>query len=193
VSRVAGVAEGTGGPLVRLAYRLARRDFDLVPGPLRVFARVPRLMQGYGALEWAFAHSGLVDERVKALAVLKAATVVSCEYCVDIGSWEARNAGLTDEQLRALPRYHDSDAFSELEKLVLDYAIAMTRTPADVSDDLYAELRRHFSEPQLVELTTAIALENFRARFNAALAIEPDRFSEGAACEIPERDLAGSA
>ena len=171
MSRVAGVAEGSGGPLTRIVYRLARR---------------PRLMQGYGAFEWAFAHSNALDARVKALAVVKAATLAACEYCLDISSWEARESGLSDEQLRALPRHRDSDAFSDLEKAVLDYTAAMTRTPVEVSDDVYAALRRHLSEAQIVELTTAIALENFRARFNAALEIESDGFSDGAFCVLPE-------
>ena len=98
-----------------------------------------------------------------------------------------RAEGISDQQLHDLSHYRDSEAFTEVEKLVLDLAVAMTRTPADVADELFASLRRHFSPPQLVELTTTIAQENFRARFNRPFNVGAAGFSEGAFCPLPER------
>jgi hypothetical protein len=66
----------------------------------------------------------------------------------------------------------------------------MTRTPAVVSDELVAELREHFDERQLVELTHVIALENMRARFNSAFDMTPAGFCEGLVCAVPEREAA---
>ena len=63
---------------------------------------------------------------------------------------------------------------------MLRYAEGMTRTPAEVSDEVFAEVRAQFNDEQVVELTQAIALENFRARFNCALKIESDRL-----CTLP--------
>ena len=60
----------------------------------------------------------------------------------------------------------------------------MTETPVDVSDELFAQLREHFNEKQLVELTSAIAWKNYRARFNHALGVEAEGFSEGAVCAV---------
>ena len=99
---------------------------------------------------------------------------------------------MTETQLRDLPVYRGSAAFSALEKLVLDYATAMTATPVEVPDDLFAALRAHFSEAELVELTATIAWENYRARFDHAFGIEAQGFSEGAYCPLPERVGAGS-
>ena len=62
----------------------------------------------------------------------------------------------------------------------------MTRTPAAVSDELYASLRNHFSERQLVELSSTISWENYRARFNRTFAIAAEGFSEGQFCPLPE-------
>ena len=93
---------------------------------------------------------------------------------------------MTEAQLRELPVYRQSNAFSPLEKLVIDYAVAMTETPVEVPDALFAALRRHFSEPQLVELTANIAWENYRARFDHAFAIEAQGFTKGAVCALPE-------
>ena len=94
---------------------------------------------------------------------------------------------MTEAQLRDLPAYEESAAFSPLEKLVLDYAVAMTKTPVEVPEALYAQLGQHFTEAQLVELTAAIAWENYRARFDHAFGIEAQGFSEGAYCPLPER------
>ena len=94
---------------------------------------------------------------------------------------------MTEEQLLGLARYRESAAFSELEKAVLDYAVALSRTPADASDALVARLREELSDQQLVELTAVIAWENFRARFNRGFDVEAQGFSRGAVCPLPER------
>jgi alkylhydroperoxidase family enzyme len=98
-----------------------------------------------------------------------------------------RANGITAEQIANLSRYQTDFNFSDQERLVLAYADAMTRTPVEVSDALFARLRERFSEAQLVELTSAIAWENYRARFDHAFGIEGENFSEGAVCALPAR------
>jgi len=71
--------------------------------------------------------------------------------------------------------------------LVIEYAVCVTTTPVEVPDTLFAALHQHLNEAQLVELTAAIAWENYRARFNHAFGIEAQGFSEGAFCPLPER------
>ena len=70
---------------------------------------------------------------------------------------------------------------------MLDYAVAMTKTPVEVPDELFSELRASLDDAQLVELTATIAWENYRARFDHALEIGAQGFSEGAVCAVPER------
>ena len=94
---------------------------------------------------------------------------------------------MTEAQLLDLAHYRDSDAFSAFEKAVLDYAVALSQTPANASDELVARLRAELSDQQLVELTAAIAWENFRARFNRGFDVAAQGFSQGAVCPIPER------
>jgi 4-carboxymuconolactone decarboxylase len=98
-----------------------------------------------------------------------------------------RDRGITDQQLAELSSFRTSDAFDDVEKLVLDYAESMTKTPVEVSDEMFASLRARFDDAQLVELTAEIAWENWRARFDHALDIGSQGFSEGAACALPER------
>jgi AhpD family alkylhydroperoxidase len=188
------------GPRARLIYYFTRRSLGRLAGrepermlePLQMFAYSPALLNAYARLEQATAGLHRVDKRLSDLAELKAATLVSCEYCIDLGSQVARRrSGLTDEQLLALPRYRDSELFTDTEKLVLDYAAGMCRTPVDVPGALFARLREHFDEAQLVELTYVIALENLRGRFNLALGVGPAGFSDGMVCAPPDRPVSG--
>jgi hypothetical protein len=98
-----------------------------------------------------------------------------------------QKGGVTEAQLLALPTFERSGAFSASEKLGLRVAVALTKTSADVGDELFAALQREFSEPQLVELAAAIGWENSRARFNRTFAIEAAGFSHGGFCVMPER------
>ncbi len=194
MTRVEGVSAREAGPFVKLAYFFTRRGIAQLTGretermiePLKMYAHVPGLLRGYGALEQATARLHRLDERLKNLAELKAATLTNCEYCIDLGSQIARRSGLSDKQLLALPSYRTSALFTDLEKLVLDYAVGMSRTPVEVSDTLFARLREHFDDAQLVELTHVIALENMRGRFNLALGVGAAGFSEGMVCAVPE-------
>lgn len=106
---------------------------------------------------------------------------------MDIGSAVGREAGITEEQLRALAEFRTSDAFDDTERAVLAYAEAMSKTPVDVDEETFAALRERFSDAQIVELTAEIAWENWRARFNHALDIQAQGFSDGAFCALAER------
>lgn len=94
---------------------------------------------------------------------------------------------MTVEKIENLASYRTSGLFSETEKLVLEYADAMTETPVEVPDALFERLRGQFSPAQLVELTAGIAWENYRARFNHAFGIESESFTQGAYCALPAR------
>jgi AhpD family alkylhydroperoxidase len=174
-------------PIARLSAWYSRRAFGKVPEPLTVTAQHPGLLRGYIAYEWELGRANRVDEQLKILAETKAAALAGCEWCLDIASMIARKGGITREQLADLPNYRDSEHFSADERLVLDYATAMTRTPLGVDDDLLARVKERFDAAQLVELTAAIAWENYRARFNWALGMDPQGFAKGA-CAIPERN-----
>jgi 4-carboxymuconolactone decarboxylase len=104
---------------------------------------------------------------------------------MDIGSAVGRQKGISERQLAELDDFETSSAFREPERLVIRYALRMTETPVEVSDELFAQLRRHFDERQLVELTSVIAWENYRARFNHAVGLEAQGFSEGSFCALP--------
>ncbi len=81
--------------------------------------------------------------------------------------------GLSDEEITAI-RTGDFQGFAPADKALLRMADALADTPSNVSDELYSELRSHFSEEQLIELTGSAAMENFRARYNRVFAVGSD-------------------
>jgi alkylhydroperoxidase family enzyme len=85
-------------------------------------------------------------------------------------------AGAAEDKIRDVERAAQSPLFTGDERAALEYAEAMTITGQKVSDALFARVRSHFSEAQIVELTAAVALENFRSKFNVALGIEAQGF-----------------
>ena len=87
-----------------------------------------------------------------------------------------------EAKLAEVTRWRDSELFTEPERVALEYAERMTRTGERVDDELSERLQRHYSEAQIVELTAAIAFENFRSKFNPALGVEAQGF-----CLVPQR------
>jgi len=185
-ARIAGVPDDRAGLLARSAYSYSRRAVGRVTEPTRVLAHHPTVMAGYGALELATEKADRVPPQLKSLASTKAAALSGCEFCIDISSSLAGETGVSEAKLRALPEHRTSSEFSEVERLVLELAVGMTRTPVDVSDELFAALREHFDEAQLVELANEIAIENYRARFNWAFGIGSQNFTEGSYCARTE-------
>ena len=85
-------------------------------------------------------------------------------------------AGASEEKVRSVEKAAASDLYSESERIAIEVAEAMTITGRKVDDELFARARAHFSEAQVVELAAAVALENFRSKFNTALGIEAQGF-----------------
>ena len=156
MARINGVSKSKAGPMVRLVYRLGPRMMKKLTGrapqtgsgmePIEIWAYQPKMMMGMGKFNQAVRKGTSVDERLKNLVELKGAQMIGCEFCVDLGSQICRNSGFSDDELLALPRYRQSDLFTEREKLALDYAVAVMRTPVEVTDELFARIKEHFSD-----------------------------------------------
>jgi len=199
MARIQGVSNKDAGPMVKLVYRFMRRGMKKMTGrepahgsgiePVEIWAHQPKMMSGMGKFQQAVRKGDSVDERLKYLVELKGAQMIGCEYCVDLGSQICRNSGFSDDELLALPRYRDSAMFTEREKAALDYTAAVMRTPVEVTDELFAQVKEHFTDEQLVEITALITLVNLD-RFNAAFGVGSAGFSEGMVCVLPDRPAA---
>jgi AhpD family alkylhydroperoxidase len=154
--------------------------------PMEIWAHQPKMMIGMGRFNQAIRKGNSVDERLKYLVELKGAQMIGCEYCVDLGSQICRNSGLSDDELLDLPRCRESELFTEREKAALDYTVAVMRTPVEVTDELFARMKEHFSDEPLVEITALLTLVNLD-RFNAAFGIGAAGFSAGMVCRVPDR------
>jgi alkylhydroperoxidase family enzyme len=96
-----------------------------------------------------------------------------------------RKRGIPEDKLQAISRYADHPGFTPRERAALAYAEMVTISPNDITDEQFAELRRYFSDREIVELTAQAALENFRARFNRSLRIEEAGFADVPVDELP--------
>jgi AhpD family alkylhydroperoxidase len=168
------------GLLARAAYRTARRRFGKVPEPLTVWAHSPGILVGVSAFEGAVQRWHALDRTCKSLAVLRAAQVIGCPWCIDFGSFVSRDEGVTAQQLRDLHRWRDSDAYTDKQRLCLEYAEAASRTPLEVTDELVEQLRKVLGEKAVVELAMMIGVENQRSRFNGGLGLVSQGFSTDA-------------
>jgi alkylhydroperoxidase family enzyme len=196
MARIPGVPQQQAGPVVKLVYRFMRKGMKKLTGrepargsgiePVEIWAHQPKMMSAMGKFQGAVRKGTTVEERLKYLVELKGAQMIGCEFCVDLGSQICRNSGLSDEELIALPRYRTSELFSEREKLALDYTVGVLRTPVDVPDELFARVKEHFTDEQLVEITALLTVVNLD-RFNAAFGIGSAGFSEGMVCVAPDR------
>jgi AhpD family alkylhydroperoxidase len=166
------------GPFARIAYAIARRRFGHVLGPLQMAAHNPPIFKGYTMYELLLERADSMDPRLENLAAQRAATMTGCPFCIDYGEGHLPQLGVTAKQLRDVPTWRESDAFSEDERLVLEYAEQISDTPVAVGNELFDRLRERFDEAAIVELTAAIAFENYRGRFNQAVGLGSEGFCD---------------
>ncbi len=95
---------------------------------------------------------------------------------MDTNAVGSSKGGASAEKIAAVERWRDSELFDDRERASLALAEAMSATPVAVTDDVFAGVRRFFSDAELVELAGTIAMENYRARFNRCFAVESQGF-----------------
>jgi alkylhydroperoxidase family enzyme len=178
--------------MYRLGSRISRRRYGVMLDPGAAIGHNMQVGRSYALFELQVERWRTLDRGLKDIAVMAAASQIGCEWCMDFGYWEATmNHDVPAAKIRAVPGWRDSDVFSALERLVLEYAEAMTATPPAVTDDLVEELSRHLSEAELVELTAIVAVENLRSRINSALGLTAQGFKDR--CETPAAGQAAAA
>jgi AhpD family alkylhydroperoxidase len=173
--------------VARMAFFLSRRSYGRVITPARVYALDSRLLLAVGLMEEMQEWAKQTSAPVKQLARMLVAWRIGCPWCLDFGTRTSEKLGVTDEQLRALPDYEHSSLFSDEERAVLRYADAMTRTPVRVPDTVFEALKAFSTDRQILEITAAIAWENFHARVNHALDLEAEGVA-GRVCLVLEEE-----
>jgi AhpD family alkylhydroperoxidase len=182
-SRIRVPAREPRGLLGRLLRWYAVRTYGDVPDNGLVLLHHLPIMWAVLGLERRVARWKRLDPDLKVLAETASAGVVGCSWCLDFGYFAAHSEGLDTRKLREVPRWRESDVFDERERRVLEYAEAMSATPPTVTDEMAAALREDLGVPAFVELTMMVAVENERSRFNSALGLTSQGFSDR--CELP--------
>ena len=131
----------------RIATRFARRRYGVMLDPGAAMGHNMQVAARTRSSNCSVERWRTLDRGLKDLAVMAAAARIGCAWCLDFGYWEATmNHDVPAEKIRAVPDWRDSDVFTELERLVLEYAEAMTDTPPSVTDEMVARLSAHLSE-----------------------------------------------
>jgi AhpD family alkylhydroperoxidase len=170
--------------LNRLVGWYSRRRYGVVADPALAMGHHPRVLITDARFEMAIEKWRRLDPTLKALAEMASSVTIGCSWCIDFGYWISTNRGVDPVKLQDVPRWRDSDVYTDLERQVLAYAEAATATPPAVTDEMVADLRRQLDDAALVELTMMIAVENERSRFNSALGLTSQGFTDR--CEVPE-------
>lgn len=153
---------------------------DLLPPKL--LAWYPKTAIGSGILESLVADGKKdLDKRILKLVRLQSSFTVSCPFCIDMNSFEFDKVGITEEEMSALQGRTEQSTvktFSDREKLAMEYAKCVSRSPLSFPVPLIEELRRNFSEREIVILASTAAQVNYWARLIQALGVPPAGFSD---------------
>ncbi|MEP9362498.1 carboxymuconolactone decarboxylase family protein [Nocardioides sp. CN2-186] len=168
----------------------ARRTYGAIPDNAYVYFHHKPVLKAVLGFEGKVSKWDELDPTLKSYAQLASAGVIGCSWCLDFGYFLAHNDGLDLAKVREVPRWRESDVFSQLERDVLEYAEAMSTTPLTVTDEMVAGLISQLGEAAVVELTQMIALENMRSRFNSAAGLQSQGYSD--VCELPLAVASGS-
>jgi len=140
----------------------------------RLMLHSPALASAWFDLNQAVRYGTEIDGQCRELAVIRVAILNNVEYVIRAhGPAYALKEGLTPEQVAALSDWQPSDLFDDKQRALLAYTDAVTRD-IDVPDAVFADVRKHFSERQTVELTLLIGAYNMLTRFLKALKVDPE-------------------
>lgn len=163
-------------PLLRLLDWGARRVVGQEMLPLQIVGRNTGFVLPYLATSRFVRGRTKLPHATRTLATQLVAEINGCSWCIDYGRHEGGRVGLATEKLLGVREYAHNPLYSPAERAALAYAEAATQIGARVPDEVFDAARQHFSEREIVELTLAVAAENFYNRINAPLAVESQGF-----------------
>lgn len=167
-------------PASELAPDLAEvyEQFASLYGPFRnqvaVFAHVPAALRHLMGMLLELRAARTLPKRYLELAIVTVSRLNACHYCVAHHEPFLAVEGVSPEGAAHILDWADHPELDQIDKLVVEYAIAAWERPNRIGEDLFVRLRRHFSEAQIVELTLRITLCGFFNKFNDALQIEEE-------------------
>ena len=170
-------------PELKEAFEVYRKSLGFVPNSVRIMQRKPKMVKGLAQLSAAiWDPESKVDRGFKRLVAHVASRSAGCQYCMAHTAEVAISLGIEEKKLAAVWDYQSSPLFSAAERIALDVAVAAACVPNAVTDEMFRDLRKHWSDEQVVEIVGVIAMFGFMNRWNDTLATpledEPIAFGE---------------
>lgn len=158
--------------LLRVLFHFQKKKYKAPLEPVLLWGRTPRVFLGFLMMQRALDRKkSPLSPILRALITVKVSQLNHCAFCVDMNAALVLQRGGSEEKLNALAQFRESPLFSADEKIALEYTEVMTRSSQQISDALFIQLKEHYGEDAIVELTALIAYQNLSSKFNAALDI----------------------
>lgn len=167
--------DGLFGTLIKIAMR---KKVGSVPEGAEVLWNHPAAFKDSMRFGARVEKWDRLDQSLATLASMAAAAEIGCSFCLDLHYFMAHDKGLDEVKAREVPRWRASEAFTPVERRVMEYAVAMCQTSPAVTDEMSAALLTDLGSSGLVELTSRVGMMNFTARSNVALGIRSAEFAE---------------
>ena len=183
MARVRDVTPGEVAEELRDTYERYANGYASFRNQVGVFAHVPTSVKHLMGMLLELREQKNLPYRLVELAVLAVSKLNQCDYCVGHHKPLLVVEGISPEGADTILDYKTHPELNEVDKLVVEYAVAVTNAPQKIRDNVFERLRAHFSEAQIVELTLRISLCGFFNRFNDALQVEdePSALAEASA------------
>lgn len=182
MARIEPLSENTHGDELKPSFEQYRRSLGFVPNSVLILQRRPKVVKALAALAAAvWDPDSQVDRGFKRLISHVASRAHGCQYCMAHTIEGALLLGVDPDKLAAIWQYQSSPLYSPAERMALDFAIASASVPNAVDDELFRQMRAHWSDDEIVEITAVVALFGFMNRWNDTMAtpLEPEPVKVG--------------
>lgn len=167
MSRLAPLKPEDLSPELLAHVELVTKQMGFTPNDMLIMVRDPAIVAALGQLVNAIYKPGSVSIELKKLVALMSSSAAGCLYCQSHNTHGALETGVSAEKISAIWSYPDSALFSDAERVALDVARAASLTPNEVTDEMFASLREHYSEQEIIEIVSVVSLFGFLNRWNA--------------------------
>jgi alkylhydroperoxidase family enzyme len=164
-------------------FQTYKKYLGYVPNSVLIMQHRPKLVKALAQMASAvWDPASEVNLGFKRLVAYMASRTHGCQYSMAHAAEAAHRAGMDDAKLEAVCDYRASPLYTEAERVALDFAVAAASQPNAVTDDLFDQMKRHWTEGQIVEFAGVVALNGFLNRWSDTLAVplepEPIEFGE---------------
>lgn len=158
-------------PELREQFEMMKKNLGFVPNSILIMQRKPKMAKAFAQMTASiWDPESTVDRGLKRLIAHVSSRAAGCQYCMAHTAGGALHFGVEDKKLAAIWEYQTSPLFSAAERAALDLAVAGAAVPNAATDEMFVELRKHWSEEQIVEIVGVIAMFGFLNRWNDTLA-----------------------